>query len=67
MDIKPTPTLELFQLLGMVETVTTAPTLAPRTFYEQFKLYVDDVTTPTVFRLYIFMPKINAWHYVALT
>ena len=57
----------LTDLFGMIETVTTAPTLAPRNFYQQVKLYTDSTSAPTIYRLYIYMPKLNAWHYVALT
>jgi len=41
-------------LFDFIETVTTIPTHKPRFFYEQYKIYIDDLTSPTVKRLYIY-------------
>jgi hypothetical protein len=54
-------------LIGFIETVTTAPTHTPRHFYEQFKIYYDDVDTPSTRRLYIYSNKAQEWSYIALT
>lgn len=69
-DISPTPLregIQLFTLLGMIEIVTTAPTLTPNNFYGQFKLYTDSLSAPSVYKLYVFMPQIKVWKSVALT
>ena len=58
--------VQLFSILGTVEVVTAVPTLAPNNFYGQFKLYTDSITTPTVFTLYIYMPRIQLWKSVTL-
>lgn len=58
--------LNLFEILGMIEVVTTAPTAAPTNLYGQFKLYTDSITTPTVFTLYVYMPRIKLWKSVTL-
>lgn len=50
-------------ILGMIETVSTAPTLAPNSLFGQFKFYSNAGT----FRLYVFDVTGNTWHYTALT
>lgn len=66
-DIPLNPVVQLFEIFGMLETVTTAPTLPPRGVYQQIKLYTDSISSPSVYRLYIYMPRLNAWKYVALS
>lgn len=58
---------ELFSIFGTIEVVTVIPTAPADRFYSQFKLYTDDITTPTVFRLYIYMPRIMLWKYITLS
>lgn len=53
--------IHLYEIFDMIETIDYIPTATPRSFYEQFKLYVDDFTTPTVFRLFIYFPKVQLW------
>jgi hypothetical protein len=59
---------ELDRLTGRrLRTVTTAPTGIPKTFGDQFVLYVDDIDTPTVRRLYVYIADgVNAWKYLDL-
>jgi len=61
----PLPRIE--QIFGSLQIVTTAPTSTPITFGQHFVLYTDSLSSPTVYRLYIYFPKLNSWHYVALT
>lgn len=48
---------------GLFETVAAAPTGAPRSPYDQVKIYVNGAT----YRLYWFDAAGNAWHYVTAT
>lgn len=59
---------ELNKLTGRrLRTVTTIPTGAPKTYGDQFVLYVDDKDTPTVKRLYVYIADgVNAWEYAEL-
>lgn len=57
-EIKP---VDIFQIDGWVETVTTVPTHTPKNFEQQVKLYVDSITAPTVKTLYIYSNKTNTW------
>lgn len=66
-ELKPINIVDIFNILGMLDIVTTAPTAAPSSLYGQVKLYTDSLTTPTVYTLYIYMPKIKVWKSVALT
>lgn len=52
---------ELLYLGGLIETVTTIPTHVPSRFEQQFKIYVDSVTAPTVKTLYVYSNKTNTW------
>lgn len=56
-----------FNLQGFIKTVTTAPTVAPKTISDQVVIYVDDLASPTTKRLYIYSREAAAWFYVALT
>lgn len=58
--------IHLYEILGMIETIDYIPTAIPRKFVEQFKLYVDDLITPTVFRLFIYFTKVRLWKSVDL-
>lgn len=62
----PKQPVNLFEIFGMIEVVTTAPTAAPNSLYEQIKLYTDSISTPTVFTLYVYMPRIKLWKSVTL-
>lgn len=55
--------LQFWDLLGFIETVTTAPTHMPVDIFDQIKLYQN----ATTYRLYIYDTLNNAWRYVALT
>lgn len=57
--------VHLFQILDMFEVVTVAPTAKPANVYGQIKLYVDSLTSPTVFGMWVYFPKVNVWHYFA--
>ena len=55
--------IDLFDLFGLLKTVSSVPTHTPRTFQEQFVIYVSGVT----YRLYWYDINANAWHYVTAT
>lgn len=59
--------LDILNLYGLIETVTAVPAGKPVKFYDQFKLYTDSLTSPSIYRLYVYMVGLNAWHYCALT
>lgn len=59
---------ELNQYEGMLQNlrkikqpISGVPTFTPRSFYDQFQLYVNGSTR----RLYIYMDK--SWHYITMT
>lgn len=53
----------LKSLFGSIETVSTAPTTVPKTFFDQFKIYVNGAT----YRFYWWDGLNNVWHYVTAT
>lgn len=53
--------LDLLYLGGLIETVTTVPTHVPTRYEQQWKIYVDSVTAPTVKRLYFYSNQTNTW------
>lgn len=60
--------INIMDLVGMIETVTTAPTGTPQTLWGQVKLHYNSVGP--VRRLYVYMidsAGVGAWRYVALT
>lgn len=62
--------IDILNIVGRLEPTTVAPTSTkiPKKYGEQFVLYVDSLTSPTVKRLYVYIPgKVKAWCYVALT
>jgi len=59
--------IEVRDLKDMIETTTVIPTKTPTKFFQQFKIYLDDIASPTVKRFYIYSNKSNAWYYIALT
>ena len=59
--------IDINNLNNFIETVTTIPTSKPRYFWEQFKIYINDLETPTTKRLYIYSNKAKIWNYVTLT
>lgn len=59
--------IQLFDIFGMIETVTVVPTKTPTRFSQQVKIYVDSITTPTDKRLYIYSNKTHTWLYSTLT
>lgn len=50
-------------IFGLFETVSTAPTNAPKGPYDQVKIYVNGAT----YRLYWYDGTANVWHYVTAT
>ena len=52
---------KLFQIEGMLETVTTVPTKTPTKLEQQIKIYMDSTSSPAIRRLYIYSNKQNAW------
>lgn len=48
---------------GLFETVSAAPTLLPKSPYDQVKIYVNGAT----YRLYWYDQAGNVWHYVTAT
>ena len=60
--------INILDIVGRLPVTTTVPTKIPKTISEQMVLYVDDKTTPTVKRLYIyFTGGVNTWFYVSMT
>lgn len=57
----------ILNLEGFIETVTSVPTDVPKTFYDSQKIYTDSLSSPTVYRFYIYSQKLNDWLYVALS
>lgn len=53
--------VDMFQVKGFIETVTTIPTHVPNKFEQQIKLYVDSITSPTTQILYVYSNKTNTW------
>lgn len=58
--------LKFIDLEGMIDTVTVAPTHTPTKLQAQILIYIDNLTTPTVKRLYIYSHKAKIWNYVTL-
>lgn len=52
---------DLLFIGGLIETVTSIPTHTPSRFEQQFKIYVDSVTSPTVKTLYFYSNSANVW------
>jgi len=69
MGAKPFPSKpqNIINLEGFIQTVTTIPTEAPKTFYDSQKIYTDSLSSPTVRRLYIYSVDLSDWLYVALS
>jgi len=69
MAAKPLPQkpFSILNLEDYIETVTTIPTTAPKTFYDSIKIYTDSLSAPTVRRLYIYSRELADWLYVALS
>jgi len=64
--IQPTkPRLNTF--LGDIETVTTIPSSTPLNFEQSIKFYTDSLTSPSVYRIYFYIPALNVWKYTSLT
>lgn len=52
---------------GFLRTTTSTPTKKPKSINEAVVIYANSLSAPTVLRLYLFSPELNAWHYVNLT
>ncbi len=50
-------------IIGLLETVSTAPTDFPKTFWDSIKIYESGGTK----RLYVYSQGSKTWRYVALT
>lgn len=57
----------IINLTGFIQTVTSIPTAAPKSFNESVKIYTDSISSPTVRRLYMYSVELNDWLYVALS
>jgi hypothetical protein len=57
------PSLRIKDLLGLIPTISSAPTYIPKRFADQFRIYANGVT----YRLYIYDVSNATWRYVALT
>lgn len=55
--------VNLFDIFGLFETVSTAPVGVPNTPYDQIKIYVNSTT----YRLYWYDSTAGVWHYVTAT
>lgn len=64
---EPTLPPHISQLLGMVRTVTQIPTHTPRSYWDAVLIYLDNPSSPTTKRLYVFSDKAKQWFYVNLT
>lgn len=59
--------INLFDIIGMVETTTTIPTKGASSLKQQIVIYINNLSSPTVKRLYIYSNKARLWSYVTLT
>lgn len=60
------PPIDLMDLVGLIEVVSAAPTLVPKNFFDQVKIYSNGGTR----RLYVYVTDSagsGAWRYTALT
>jgi len=60
------PPIRLMDVIGIIQTVSVAPTTTPKNMSDQFKLYSNAGT----FRLYVFVADsagVGSWRYVVLT
>lgn len=58
--------INILDLVGLIETVSAAPTIVPKTFWESIKFYSSGGTR----RLYVYVNDsagTGAWRFVALT
>lgn len=63
----PLPTQIRFEdIFGNFRTTTTVPTDVPKTVADQVRIYVDSLTSPTIWRLYWYDIKSNVWKYSSL-
>ena len=53
--------LDIFNIQGMVDTVSSVPTKTPTKFSDQVKLYADSFTAPTDQRLYFYSNRTKSW------
>ena len=54
-------------IMGYVKVVNQIPTQAPKTYYDSILIYLDNYTSPTTKRLYIFAREAKTWYYINLT
>lgn len=65
----PLPNIEIKQqqraddVFGLFETVSTAPTATPKTWFDQIKIYTNGATL----RLYWYDATNATWHYITAT
>lgn len=62
-DDKVAPIPRIDDLLGMFQTVSTAPTATPKRIINQIQIYTNGGTL----RLYWYDTTNNTWHYVTAT
>lgn len=53
-------------LSGTLKTTTTIPTQAPKSMSDSVVIYIDDLTTPVVKRLYVYSREAGIWNYITL-
>lgn len=53
----------LNQIVGMFQTISSAPTLPPRFMFDQIQIYINGATK----RLYCWDNTGQAWHYITFT
>lgn len=58
--------INILDLIGFIQIVTTVPTHTPKKFIEQLLIYTDSITSPTDTRLYIYSFKGNVWNFIQL-
>lgn len=62
-SVNPMPLNRIENILGMFQTVTTAPTATPTTFHNQIQIHINGGTL----RLYVYDTVNNTWRYASLT
>lgn len=66
-DITPVPTYKIQNIMGLFQTVDTAPTEVPRNFHRQIQFVTDSLSSPTVFELHFYSVELGVWKKVALS
>ena len=59
--------MDMLNIVGMIQTTTAIPAGTPTKLNDQIVIYVDNASSPTVKRLYIYSNQTHTWLYTALT